>query len=126
MILGTLGRQGNSQLFERVRLILERSGKAVVQFLMAEIMPAKLALIGGIDVSNRPHCVTLLSFLCYGCCSCSPHVGAQAWVQVACPRLSIDWGTGFEKVSEAFFPLLLLWRRTNRVFARCFLLCSRC
>ena len=40
-----------------------------LQVLLSEVMPWKLKMMGGID----------------------------AWVQVACPRLSIDWGEGFEK-----------------------------
>jgi 2-(3-amino-3-carboxypropyl)histidine synthase len=40
-----------------------------VPFLMAEINPRKLMLISSV----------------------------QAWVQVACPRLSIDWSGGFDK-----------------------------
>jgi diphthamide biosynthesis enzyme Dph1/Dph2-like protein len=31
---------------------------------------------------------------------------SQAWVQVACPRLSIDWGAGFNKVS--LYPAFML------------------
>ena len=40
-----------------------------LQVLLSEVMPWKLKMMGGVD----------------------------AWVQVACPRLSIDWGEGFEK-----------------------------
>ena len=63
MILGTLGRQGNPSIFRRLKTLLKSKGKVVVPFLMAEINPVKLAMITEID----------------------------AWVQVACPRLSIDW-----------------------------------
>lgn len=69
LILGTLGRQGNNSIFDRLRKILTKNGKVVIPFLMAEINRAKLPLITEIDV----------------------------WVQVACPRLSIDWGEGFDK-----------------------------
>ena len=69
LILGTLGRQGNNSIFDRIDSLLTTAGKNVVHFLMAEILPEKLAMIEGID----------------------------AWVQVACPRLSIDWGAGFDK-----------------------------
>ena len=69
LILGTLGRQGNNSIFDRIDSLLKGQGKIVIPFLMAEIHPEKLAIIEGIE----------------------------AWVQVACPRLSIDWGTGFTK-----------------------------
>jgi len=69
LVLGTLGRQGNPQLFDRLRSVLRQSGKRAVLFLMAELQPDKLRAL--------------------------PHI--QAWVQVACPRLSIDWGAGFDK-----------------------------
>ena len=71
LIMGTLGRQGSSAIFKRLRQLIRSHGKKVVPFLMAEINRAKLELITEVDV----------------------------WVQVACPRLSIDWGAenGFDK-----------------------------
>jgi hypothetical protein len=73
VVLGTLGRQGSPQIFARIRALLALHHKRCVLFLMAELNPAKLAAIAHIE----------------------------AWVQVSCPRLSIDWGAGFVKVSEA-------------------------
>lgn len=70
VVLGTLGRQGSTKIFSRMRALLTLHGRRCVLFLMAELNPAKLAAIGGIE----------------------------AWVQVSCPRLSIDWGEGFAKV----------------------------
>lgn len=67
LILGTLGRQGHPPVLERLKEQAEAAGKAVVTVLLSEIFPQKLALM--------------------------PSVGA--WVQVACPRLSIDWGLSF-------------------------------
>ena len=49
---------------------LEQKGKTVMTLLLSEIFPQKLALM-------------------------SEDVGA--WVQIACPRLSIDWGLAFDK-----------------------------
>jgi len=69
LVLGTLGRQGSPPIFRRLRKLLKSKGKTVVPFLMAEINPDKLALISQID----------------------------AWIQIACPRLSIDWAGGFTK-----------------------------
>ena len=69
LVLGTLGRQGNPPIFERLRKILSSRGKRVIPFLMSELNPSKLALIDVVEV----------------------------WVQVACPRLSIDWSGGFTK-----------------------------
>ena len=67
LILGTLGRQGNPAIYRRVKAAAKRAGKQVMCTLMSEIFPGKLALM--------------------------PQVGA--WVQVACPRLSMDWGDAF-------------------------------
>ena len=69
LILGTLGRQGSTGIFDHLRSILEKEGKVVLPFLMAEINLNKLRSI--------------------------PKV--EAWVQVACPRLSIDWSNAFDK-----------------------------
>lgn len=52
LILGTLGRQGNIQLFDRLTALMEKHGRIVIPFLMAELNPAKLALIPHIDVST--------------------------------------------------------------------------
>eukprot|EP01038_Epipyxis_sp_PR26KG_P008490 gene8490-11476_t len=69
LILGTLGHQGSQTIYNNLRSILEQRGKKIYKFLMAEIVPKKLNAIKSIEV----------------------------WVQVACPRLSIDWSGGFEK-----------------------------
>ena len=69
LILGTLGRQGSTGIFEHLRSELQRRGKTVVPFLMAEVNLTKLKSIPSIE----------------------------AWVQVACPRLSIDWSGAFDK-----------------------------
>lgn len=67
LVLGTLGRQGNPAILSFLEEKLTQLGKEYVIVLLSEIFPAKLALFTGID----------------------------AWIQVACPRLSIDWGESF-------------------------------
>lgn len=52
LILGTLGRQGNLSVFNRLKALLGKHGKKYVQFLMAEINPSKLLLMSQIDVSD--------------------------------------------------------------------------
>jgi 2-(3-amino-3-carboxypropyl)histidine synthase len=69
LILGTLGRQGNPHTLDKVERLCEERGIAVVQLALSEIFPGKLALMDDVG----------------------------AWVQVACPRLSIDWGYAFPK-----------------------------
>lgn len=69
LILGTLGRQGSTKVLEYLKQRLQKHNRQSVIILMSEIFPAKLKLFGQVD----------------------------AFVQVACPRLSIDWGTAFEK-----------------------------
>ncbi len=68
LILGTLGRQGSTAVLERLEAKLEAAGRSHFTLLLSEISPAKLARFG---------------------------LEVEAWVQVACPRLSIDWGGGF-------------------------------
>ena len=67
IILGTLGRQGNPAIVQRIQKALREAGKRHFLVLLSEISPCKLALL---DASNKIDC----------------------WVQVACPRLSVDWG----------------------------------
>uniref|UniRef100_A0A8R1HN21 2-(3-amino-3-carboxypropyl)histidine synthase subunit 1 n=1 Tax=Caenorhabditis japonica TaxID=281687 RepID=A0A8R1HN21_CAEJA len=69
LIQGTLGRQGNLKVIEELEQQLEKKGKKFVRVLLSEIFPEKLAMFPEVD----------------------------CWVQVACPRLSIDWGTQFPK-----------------------------
>ncbi|CAM9498304.1 unnamed protein product, partial [Phaeothamnion confervicola] len=69
VILGTLGRQGNPGIVRHVCSLLRARGRQSFVLLLSEIFPAKLALFSG---------------------------KVDAWVQVACPRLSIDWGHLFD------------------------------
>uniref|UniRef100_A0A8C6RI35 2-(3-amino-3-carboxypropyl)histidine synthase subunit 1 n=3 Tax=Nannospalax galili TaxID=1026970 RepID=A0A8C6RI35_NANGA len=69
LILGTLGRQGSPKILEHLESRLRALGLPFVRLLLSEIFPGKLSLLPGVDV----------------------------WVQVACPRLSIDWGSAFPK-----------------------------
>ena len=69
LILGALGRQGNPVTLRNLEAELKKHGKTVVKIILSEIFPKKLAMFEDID----------------------------AFVQVACPRLSIDWGYAFSK-----------------------------
>ncbi|KAK6296682.1 hypothetical protein J4Q44_G00328240 [Coregonus suidteri] len=69
LILGTLGRQGNPKVREHLESKLESLGKSFTRVLLSEIFPSKLDLMAEVD----------------------------AWVQITCPRLSIDWGKAFSK-----------------------------
>lgn len=69
LILGTLGRQGSPKVLEHLESRLQSLGKSFNRVLLSEIFPSKLDLMPEVD----------------------------AWVQIACPRLSIDWGTAFSK-----------------------------
>jgi 2-(3-amino-3-carboxypropyl)histidine synthase len=70
LILGSLGRQGNPNTLTMIEQGLRQRGIPFVNLLLSEIFPGKLALMSG-DV--------------------------ECWVQVACPRLSIDWGYAFPR-----------------------------
>jgi 2-(3-amino-3-carboxypropyl)histidine synthase len=67
LVLGTLGRQGNPAILDHLRALLTALDVQHIVVLLSELFPAKLSMFAGVD----------------------------AWVQVACPRLSIDWGHGF-------------------------------
>nr|XP_020470521.1 2-(3-amino-3-carboxypropyl)histidine synthase subunit 1 [Monopterus albus] len=69
LILGTLGRQGSPKVLEHLESKLQSLGKSITRVLLSEIFPSKLDLMPDVDV----------------------------WVQIACPRLSVDWGTAFSK-----------------------------
>nr|XP_028563766.1 2-(3-amino-3-carboxypropyl)histidine synthase subunit 1 isoform X2 [Podarcis muralis] len=67
LILGTLGRQGSPAILEHLESTLRSLGRPYIRLLLSEIFPGKLQLFPDVE----------------------------AWVQVACPRLSIDWGEAF-------------------------------
>jgi 2-(3-amino-3-carboxypropyl)histidine synthase len=69
LILGALGRQGNPHTLTLIETHLTAKGIPFINLLLSEIFPGKLALFHDVD----------------------------CWVQIACPRLSIDWGYAFPK-----------------------------
>lgn len=69
IILGTLGRQGSARVHKFLEKRIKAKGFDATTILLSEIFPQKLALFEDID----------------------------AFVQIACPRLSIDWGSAFDK-----------------------------
>ena len=64
IILGTLGRQGNTTILEELEKLMVKHGREYFVLFLSEISPEKLLMFEEVD----------------------------AWVQIACPRLSIDWG----------------------------------
>lgn len=69
LILGSLGRQGNPHTMTMIETLLDQQNVPYVNLLLSEIFPGKLAMMDDIE----------------------------CWVQVACPRLSIDWGYAFPR-----------------------------
>ena len=69
LILGSLGRQGNPHTMAMIEYHLKEQGTPFINLLLSEIFPGKLAMMEDVD----------------------------CWVQIACPRLSIDWGYAFPK-----------------------------
>ncbi|RCI16603.1 hypothetical protein L249_2237 [Ophiocordyceps polyrhachis-furcata BCC 54312] len=69
LILGSLGRQGNPHTMALIEQRLRDRDIPFVNLLLSEIFPRKLALMTDVE----------------------------CWVQVACPRLSIDWGYAFPR-----------------------------
>lgn len=69
LILGALGRQGNPHTLALIERQLSERGISWINLLLSEIFPGKLALMDDVE----------------------------CWVQIACPRLSIDWGYAFPR-----------------------------
>lgn len=70
LILGTLGHQGSPKVMENLLEKLSKHGKEVALILLSEIFPSKLKLM---------------------------EQSVDAWIQIGCPRLSIDWGSAFSR-----------------------------
>jgi 2-(3-amino-3-carboxypropyl)histidine synthase len=67
LILGSLGRQGNPHTLSLIEAYLKRKDIPYIRLLLSEVFPGKLAQMKEVE----------------------------CWVQIACPRLSIDWGYAF-------------------------------
>lgn len=86
IILGSLGRQGNPNTMAMIERHLEERGIPVVNLLLSEIFPGKLASMADVE----------------------------CWVQIACPRLSIDWGYAFPRpLLTPYEALIALGVREN-------------
>ena len=68
VVLGTLGRQGNPRVLQHILTRLRDRNQSFTVFLVSELSPAKVNLLGD---------------------------AVSVMVQIACPRLSIDWGEAF-------------------------------
>jgi 2-(3-amino-3-carboxypropyl)histidine synthase len=90
LILGTLGRQGSLHVLKELETRLKKCSKLYYVVLLSEISPKKLDLFlydngNGNENNNEDD---------------QPHSHCHqpdAWIQTACPRLSIDWGESFSK-----------------------------
>jgi 2-(3-amino-3-carboxypropyl)histidine synthase len=118
LILGTLGRQGSPKIMEYLQESITKAGKSYVTILLSEIFPGKLAQFEDVDAYVLKHLSLVgVGLKCSGAkrwarfglvwrwighvhecfkltLSTSSH---YSWIQIACPRLSIDWGYAFPK-----------------------------
>ncbi|ATZ49286.1 hypothetical protein BCIN_04g04550 [Botrytis cinerea B05.10] len=91
LILGSLGRQGNPHTMTMIERKLEERGIPYINLLLSEIFPGKLAMMSDVE----------------------------CWVQVACPRLSIDWGYAFPRPLLTPYEALIVlgqkedWAKSN-------------
>lgn len=67
LIMGTLGRQGSPYILKQLETVIQETGKECTLFLMTEVNEEVMRSYTHIDT----------------------------WIQIACPRLSIDWGNEF-------------------------------
>ena len=95
LALSTLGRQASSTgLVARLRRAMAARGVEAVTVLLSEVTPDKLRALSG-GGGGRGRASKQQPGDAAAAQSAGP--GVAAWVQVACPRLSIDWGAGFSQ-----------------------------
>ncbi|CAI5468459.1 unnamed protein product [Closterium sp. Yama58-4] len=119
VVQGTLGHQGNPRTVDHCVRRIRAVGGTPVVFLVSELTPEKVAAVGmgsggliGLSETEAAGDVAgagaddvdrALSELSVGGTKqdsitskeSGRGAGIDAWVQVACPRLSIDWGEAF-------------------------------
>ena len=86
LILGTLGRQGSVGVLESLKELLIERNIAWVVVLLSEISPNKLNQF---------------------------EKSVDCWVQVACPRLSIDWGESYNVPMLTSFEAFQIWSNNS-------------
>ncbi|KAJ8328478.1 Diphthamide biosynthesis protein 1 [Batrachochytrium dendrobatidis] len=86
LIVGTLGRQGSPKVRKYLESQFVAHNIPFVTVLLSEIFPAKLALFTDVD----------------------------AWVQISCPRLSIDWGYSFSKPLLTPYEAAVVFQQTPK------------
>jgi 2-(3-amino-3-carboxypropyl)histidine synthase len=86
LIQGTLGRQGAPNVVHYLEQTMIEKQIPFIKVFMSEITPQKLSLFSGIDV----------------------------WIQVACPRLSIDWGYAFPKPLLTPYEAAVVFGKTKK------------
>jgi 2-(3-amino-3-carboxypropyl)histidine synthase len=86
LILGTLGRQGSVGILESIKELLVDKDIDTFTVLISEISPERLCYFGD---------------------------SVDAWVQVACPRLSTDWGESYGAPVLSSFEAFKLWGDSN-------------
>lgn len=81
IILGTLGRQGSPAVLTHLEGVFVAKGLDFIVVLLSEVKPSSVLFS---HLKIFPSKLALFE-------------DVDAWVQIACPRLSIDWGTAFSK-----------------------------
>lgn len=84
MILGTLGRQGSVGIFERLRVSVKVGVCTVVNFMMYQALLKKKGIRVTLLLMSEIAVDRLEKLARCG--------GIDAFVQISCPRLSLDWG----------------------------------
>jgi 2-(3-amino-3-carboxypropyl)histidine synthase len=79
------------KVLQRLESLLKQTKKEYIVVLLSEIFPLKLSQFKDIDAYDASSIPFLHTH------SRKQHTPPEwsRWVQVACPRLSIDWGTAF-------------------------------
>ncbi|ODV64204.1 2-(3-amino-3-carboxypropyl)histidine synthase ASCRUDRAFT_79101 [Ascoidea rubescens DSM 1968] len=87
LIIGSLGRQGNLLTIEMIEKVLKENNKTVIKIILSEIFPQKLSIFDDID----------------------------CFIQVACPRLSIDWGYAFDRPLLTPYEAMVLFEKDKGI-----------
>jgi len=86
IILGILGRQGSTHILEKIETSLKEVNIPYIILLVSEIFDSQLTLFQDeVDI----------------------------WVQIACPRISIDWGTFFTKPLITPYEFFVAMKKTE-------------
>ena len=91
---------------------LQRAG-ADVDEVLSSVLGKSAAEMDALEAAGKEHFVLLLTEIVPAKLALFDHEHVDAWVQIACPRLSVDWGAAFGRPLLSAYEFFVAVGRTE-------------